>query len=85
LYGVLVPRSGEGDARRRRVRGRGCDAALTPADLAIAAYERAIEPKSLVILPGGHFDAYMDGFDQASAAARDWFTQHLLQPQRIAA
>jgi fermentation-respiration switch protein FrsA (DUF1100 family) len=50
---------------------------LTPADLAIAAYERAIEPKRLVILPSGHFDAYVDSFDEASGAARDWFTRHL--------
>ena len=34
---------------------------LTAADLAIAPYERAREPKQLVILPGGHFDAYVDG------------------------
>jgi uncharacterized protein len=50
---------------------------LTPAHLAIDAYERAREPKRLVILPGGHFDAYVDGFDEASAAARDWFVEHL--------
>jgi uncharacterized protein len=50
---------------------------LTPADLAIAGYERAHEPKRLVILPGGHFDAYVEGFDQASAAARDWLVEHL--------
>jgi fermentation-respiration switch protein FrsA (DUF1100 family) len=42
---------------------------LTPAHLAIDAYERAREPKRLVILPGGHFDAYVDGFDEASAPA----------------
>jgi uncharacterized protein len=50
---------------------------LTPAEYAIAAFERAHEPKRLVILPGGHFDAYVDGFDEASGAARDWFVQHL--------
>jgi len=50
---------------------------LTPAELAIAAHERANEPKGLVILPGGHFDAYVDGFDDASSAARDWFIEHL--------
>jgi fermentation-respiration switch protein FrsA (DUF1100 family) len=50
---------------------------LTPAHLAIDAYERAREPKRLVILPGGHFDAYVDGFDEASAPARDWFVEHL--------
>ena len=53
---------------------------LTPADLALDAYERAREPKKLVILPGGHFDAYIDGFDDASGAARDWFLEHLGSP-----
>jgi uncharacterized protein len=50
---------------------------LTPADLAIAAYERANEPKKLVILPGGHFDAYVKGFEESSGSARDWFVEHL--------
>jgi fermentation-respiration switch protein FrsA (DUF1100 family) len=51
---------------------------LTVSDLAIEAYEQAREPKRLVILPGGHFDAYVAGFDGASGAAVDWFTEHLL-------
>jgi fermentation-respiration switch protein FrsA (DUF1100 family) len=50
---------------------------LTPTDLAIAAYEKAREPKKLQILPGGHFDAYVDGFDVSGPTARDWFLQHL--------
>ena len=50
---------------------------LVPSELAIAAYDSAHEPKRLVILPGGHFDAYVKGFDAASVPARDWFTQHL--------
>ena len=37
----------------------------------------ANEPKRLVILPGGHFDAYVAGFDEASTAATDWLTEHL--------
>jgi fermentation-respiration switch protein FrsA (DUF1100 family) len=52
---------------------------LTVSDLAIDAYERAREPKRLVLLPGGHFDAYVDGFGQSFAAARDWFQTHLQQ------
>jgi alpha-beta hydrolase superfamily lysophospholipase len=39
--------------------------------------QRAREPKKLVLLPGGHFDAYVKGFDAAGGAARDWFLQHL--------
>jgi fermentation-respiration switch protein FrsA (DUF1100 family) len=47
-------------------------------DLAFEAYGRALEPKHLVTLKGGHFDAYTGpGFDIASAAARDWFVKHL--------
>ena len=50
---------------------------LTVSDLAIAALDRAREPKRLAILPGGHFDAYVAGFDAASRVARDWFAAHL--------
>jgi fermentation-respiration switch protein FrsA (DUF1100 family) len=50
---------------------------LTPTDLALEAYQRAREPKRLVLLPGGHFDAYVKDFDTASGAARDWFLEHL--------
>lgn len=52
---------------------------LTVSDLAIEAYEQAREPKRLVILPGGHFDAYVAGFEGAAGAAVDWFTEHLLR------
>jgi Hydrolases of the alpha/beta superfamily len=50
---------------------------LTVADEALAAYERALEPKKLVTLSGGHFDAYVKDFAQASTPARDWFVAHL--------
>lgn len=50
---------------------------LTVADEAIAAYERALEPKKLVLLKGGHFDAYVKDFDAASGAASCWFVEHL--------
>jgi len=50
---------------------------LTPAHLAIDAFENAREPKQLVILPGGHFDAYVDGFAGASGPARDFFVENL--------
>jgi fermentation-respiration switch protein FrsA (DUF1100 family) len=50
---------------------------LTVADEALAAYERARQPKKLVMLKGGHFDAYVADFDAASGAARDWFAEHL--------
>jgi len=50
---------------------------LTPTELAIGAYQQAREPKKLILLPGGHFDAYVKGFDDSSGPARDWFVQHL--------
>lgn len=50
---------------------------LVPSEITIAAYEMAREPKRLQILPGGHFDAYVKGFDAASGPARDWFLEHL--------
>ncbi len=53
---------------------------LTPTDLAIEAYGRAREPKQLVILPGGHFDAYVgEGFQHASTPALNWFKQNLMK------
>jgi hypothetical protein len=51
---------------------------LTVADEALAGYERALHPKRLIPLKGGHFDAYIAGFEEASSAASDWFKQHLL-------
>jgi fermentation-respiration switch protein FrsA (DUF1100 family) len=57
---------------------------LTPADLALATYERAAEPKRLALLPGGHFDVYTGaGFESASGAARDWFVRHLLATEAV--
>jgi uncharacterized protein len=53
---------------------------LTPTDLALEAYQQAREPKRLALLPGGHVDAYVKGFDAAGGAARDWFLQHLGSP-----
>jgi len=50
---------------------------LTAADQALSAYERALEPKRLLTLKGGHFDAYTQDFDAASGAACQWFSEHL--------
>jgi fermentation-respiration switch protein FrsA (DUF1100 family) len=50
---------------------------ITVADLALAAYERALQPKKLATIAGGHFDPYLGAFDKASGAARAWFTEHL--------
>jgi len=50
---------------------------ITLSDLELAAYERALQPKRLVTIPGGHFDPYLSQFEKASTAAVSWFTEHL--------
>jgi fermentation-respiration switch protein FrsA (DUF1100 family) len=51
---------------------------ITLTDLALASYEQALEPKKLVLIPGGHFDPYRDQFPAAEAAATEWFCEHLV-------
>jgi uncharacterized protein len=50
---------------------------ITDTDLELAAYNRALEPKKLVLLPCGHFDPYVSYFPQSSKAAVEWFSAHL--------
>lgn len=50
---------------------------LAVADKAFETYERAYEPKKLVTIDGGHFDAYVEKFEETSGPARDWFVKHL--------
>lgn len=50
----------------------------TPTKIALDGFQDAREPKKLVMLPGGHFDPYVTGFDASSAAQLDWFTRYLL-------
>lgn len=58
------------------------DDRLTVTDVALAAYERALEPKRLALIPGGHFNPYLDQFALAEAAATGWFRAHLNNPLR---
>ncbi len=52
---------------------------LVAGELACEAYETAAHPKKLVLVAGGHFDAYAGrGFEISSGAARDWFVEHLV-------
>jgi len=51
--------------------------ALTPAEDALAAYQRALEPKRLVTVPGGHYAVYEEEFATTSGEAIAWFTRHL--------
>jgi fermentation-respiration switch protein FrsA (DUF1100 family) len=50
---------------------------MTPTEDALAAYNRALEPKHLLLVPGDHYAVYTGEFERVSAAARDWFVQHL--------
>lgn len=52
---------------------------VTPTDEILRAYEEAHQPKRLVLLPGGHCDAYGTQRPRAAAEARDFFAEHLLQ------
>lgn len=52
---------------------------LAVGDLALEAYERALHPKKLVTVPGGHFEAYVEAFSISSGAAAGWFKLHLLE------
>ncbi|MEI9400686.1 alpha/beta hydrolase [Mesorhizobium sp. Cs1330R2N1] len=56
------------------------DDKVTVTDLALTAYEHALEPKRLVLVPGGHFDPYLNQFAVAEAAATAWFREHLGDP-----
>jgi uncharacterized protein len=51
---------------------------LSPADLTADIHARAMEPKSLTILKGGHFDGFQgEGFKIASTTALGWFEKYL--------
>jgi uncharacterized protein len=54
---------------------------ITIADLALAAYEQALQPKKLVTIVGDHFDPYLDRFAESSGAACAWFTDHLIKSE----
>lgn len=46
-------------------------------DLALKAFEKALEPKSLVMIKGGHYDPYVAQFEAAMQPAINWFWKHL--------
>lgn len=49
----------------------------TPYEGQRAVYERAGEPKRLVLIDGRHYDPYAKCFAESCAAARGWFVEHL--------
>jgi uncharacterized protein len=59
---------------------------LVAGEAACEAFETAAHPKKLVLVPGGHFDAYVGrGFEISSGAARDWFVEHLVTAAAVSA
>ena len=46
-------------------------------DVQLEAYERALHPKKLVLLPGGHFSPYREGHQTAVREAAAWFVEKL--------
>jgi fermentation-respiration switch protein FrsA (DUF1100 family) len=51
---------------------------ITPADLTLEGFENARHPKKLLLLSGGHFVPCVEQFAKASAAAIEWFQEHLM-------
>jgi fermentation-respiration switch protein FrsA (DUF1100 family) len=52
---------------------------LSPTDSALEAFSRALEPKTLQMLTGGHFDAYSgSNFDRNAAFQAKFLKDHLL-------
>jgi hypothetical protein len=52
---------------------------LIPLDAVKASYEKASEPKNLIVYPILHFDIYKDPWQtKAANAAIDWFKTHLI-------
>lgn len=51
---------------------------LTVADQALAGFEKALHPKKIVTLKGGHFEAYVQDFAIASTVEGDWLKEHLM-------
>lgn len=50
---------------------------VTVPDAALKAYEKALQPKHLVLLDCGHFDPYLNEFQASSGVAVEWFKRHL--------
>jgi hypothetical protein len=56
------------------------DDEITPTDLALDAYNRALEPKKLHVIAGDHYRPYLEAFDESSDVAREWFVARLTNP-----
>lgn len=50
---------------------------INTTDIALKAYNKAREPKKLVLIPGDHFAPYVDEFETCAKNSCDWFIEHL--------
>ncbi len=50
---------------------------ITATQIAVRAFEAALEPKELLIIPGDHYVPYLEAFERSSDAARDFFLKSL--------
>jgi len=48
---------------------------ICPPELSLRAYDRATEPKRLMMLDGGHYCVYQEHLSLVSATARDWLLE----------
>jgi uncharacterized protein len=46
-------------------------------EIQLEAFESAAQPKKVIVHQGGHFQTYTAHFEETSAIARQWFTDHL--------
>lgn len=58
------------------------DDTLSGTDLQLSAFNSALEPKWLRIIPGGHFSPYVEQFEATSSAAAEFFGAHLHASRR---
>lgn len=49
----------------------------TPTDIALDCYAMVPGPKELLVIKADHYAAYVDGFDETSSTARDFFLRNL--------
>jgi hypothetical protein len=49
---------------------------LAAPDMSLEVFSHALEPKKMVILHGGHFDAYVRDQGVTARAASDWYVEH---------
>lgn len=50
---------------------------LIPSSMVRSVFERVGEPKQLVEIESGHFDVYLNQFDEAVQPEADWFVKYL--------